>query len=181
MLGEMPPPGLILALVVMVGLPGSGKSHLARQIAHRHHAVILDSDRLRATLFTAPVHSVQEHKRLFPAMHELVDRLLSRNVSVIVDATNLKESSRTPFYQLAKKHKARLILVRTWAPVKTVRERLLRREATPDGVDHSTATLAVHARMRKDVERIHRQHVSVNTALPLGEALDKIAKLIEAD
>jgi predicted kinase len=170
-----------LVLVVMVGLPGSGKSHLARQIALRHPAAILDSDRLRATLFAPPVHSVREHKRLFPAIHELAGRLLSRNVSVIVDATNLKESNRKPFHDLAKKHNARLVIVRAWAPAKTVRERLSRRETTKDPDDQSTATLAVHDRMRQDVERVRGQHVSVNTALSLDDALDKIAKLIEAD
>jgi predicted kinase len=118
---------------------------------------------------------------LFPAIQELIGRLLSRNVSVLVDATNLKESNRKPYYQLAGKFGARLILVRTWATATTIRDRLRRREAGADRDDRSTATLAVFAEMRQDFEQIRRRHVSVNTSLPLAAALDKIVDLLEAD
>lgn len=38
-------------LVIMAGLPGAGKSTLARAIAARLHGVVLDKDPLRAALF----------------------------------------------------------------------------------------------------------------------------------
>lgn len=40
-------------IVVMAGLPGTGKSTLARHLAEHLHAVVLDKDRLRPALFTA--------------------------------------------------------------------------------------------------------------------------------
>ena len=42
-------------LVAMAGLPGTGKSTLARQIAEAIRGVVLCKDIVRATLFPAPV------------------------------------------------------------------------------------------------------------------------------
>jgi hypothetical protein len=64
------------AVVMLSGLPGAGKSHLARQLAARRPFVQLDSDRLRRALFKRPAYSQAENLRLFNAYHEL-RRLLS--------------------------------------------------------------------------------------------------------
>jgi predicted kinase len=164
----------------MIGLPGSGKSHFARLLAERWPAVILDSDALRGVLFNNPAHTQREHRQLFPAMHELIDGLLSRGISVIIDATNLKEEHRKPYDSIAKRHDARIVLVRTWAPKSVIEERLRSRERTSDGPGRSTATLEVYERMRKDVERISLKHTSINTALPLGPALDNALKQLQS-
>jgi predicted kinase len=167
-------------IVILVGLPGSGKSSFARALSACYPAVILDSDRLRAILFPAPEHTERENRRLFPAIHLLIGRLLGRGLTVIVDATNLKEANRKPYYALAKTHGARLVLVRVWAPPSVIRERLAGRESGADENDWSSATLEVHARMRRDVERITRRHVSVNTVNARRPYLDKVIRLLQS-
>ena len=172
-LGKLPKSVSHPALIVMIGLPGSGKSYFARQLARRYPAAVLDSDALRTILFPEPEHSPRENRRLFPAMHLVTDRLLSRCVAVIVDATNLKEANRKPYYVITKGNRARLLLIRTWAPPATVKDRLRIREKALKPDDRSTATVAVYDRMRQDVERISRRHLSVNTSKPLDDALDR--------
>lgn len=168
------------ALIVMIGLPGSGKSHLAREIKRRFPAAILDSDALRQVLFAAPKHTKAEHGRLFPAIHVLIDRLLRRGVSVIIDATNLKEANRRPLHKLAEAHGAKVLLVRTWAPKREIRRRLLGRDTGASADDRSTATLEVYEKMLADVERIPRRHISVDTSKDLTPAVDKILRDLSA-
>ncbi len=179
-LGRLPRRSKRPAIVVMIGLPGSGKSHLAREIKRRFPAVILDSDALRQVLFAQPRHTKAEHGRLFPAIHVLMERLLGRGISIIADATNLKEANRRQYYKLAEKHGARLLLVRTWAPKREIRRRLAARDARRNPNDRSTATLEVFEKMLADVERIPRRHVSVNTAMELGTAVDNILRDLSA-
>ncbi len=179
-LGPLPSGAAAPGLVVLVGLPGSGKSHFARLLAAKYPAVILDSDALRRVLFPAPEHSQKEHARLFPAIHVLIDRLLERGVPVIVDATNLKQSSRSPYEEIANRRGVRIATVRVWAPARVVRSRLKTRGATPNPADRSTATIEVYEAMRKDVERIRRAHVSVDTSGDLRPALDKVLALLQS-
>ena len=167
-------------MVVMIGLPGSGKSHLARAIAARVPAAVLDIDALRAALFEDPQHTAKEHGRLFPALHVLMDRLLARRITVIVDATNLKEANRKPYYKIAAEHGAKLLLVRVWARAPVIRRRLLARAGSPDPADNSTATLEVYERMREGVQRVRRRHVSVDTSSDIRPAVDKIVAVLQS-
>src|SRR5262245_23330072 len=123
-LGRLPRAVERPAVVVMVGLPGSGKSHLARPVVRKTPVVVLHSDALRQVLFAQPQHTKKEHGRLFPAIHVLMGRLLARGNSIIVDATNLKEANRRPYYKIAEAYGAPVHLVRTTAPLAEIRERL---------------------------------------------------------
>src|SRR5438445_8252077 len=169
-LGTLPAPVTRPAMVVMIGLPGSGKSHLARAIAARVSAAVLDIDALRGALFEDPKHTAKEHGRLFPALHALLDSLLGRRITVIVDATNLKETNRKPYYKIAAKYGAKVLLVRVWARTPVIRRRLLARAECPDPADSSTATLEVYERMREGVQRVRQRHVSVDTSADIRPA-----------
>jgi predicted kinase len=179
-LGPLPGPVAKAGLVVLIGLPGGGKSHFARALAGRYPAAVLDSDALRGVLFADPRHTQAEHARLFPAIHVLMERLLTRGVPVIVDATNLKEANRRPYYEIGTRSGARTILVRVWAPPAVARARLRQRPSQTDPRDRSSADLAVYEAMRKDVEPIRRRYVSVNTALDIGPSLDKVLDLLQS-
>lgn len=185
-LGRLPARAKRPVVVVMVGLPGSGKSFLARAVAKRTPAVVLDSDKLRGVLFVEPMHTKEEHARLFPALHVLMERLLERGNSIIVDATNLKEANRRPYYQIAEKHGAPVVLVRTWAPGPVIKKRLLdRNEALLGGQardvdDNSTATMEVYERMRSGAERLRKKHVSVDTSRDISAAVDRVVALLQS-
>ena len=69
------------ALVVISGLPGTGKSQFARELQRRTGAVVLESDALRRLLFEKPSYSWQESRRLFAAIHAVAERLLCEGVS----------------------------------------------------------------------------------------------------
>jgi predicted kinase len=179
-LGRLPKPASRPSMVVMIGLPGSGKSHLARAIAARVPAAVLDIDALRGALFEDPQHTAKEHGRLFQALHVLMDRLLARRITVIVDATNLKETNRRPYYKIAAEHGAKLLLVRVWAKMPVIRRRLLARDESPDPADRSTATLEVYERMRAGAERVRRRHISVDTSADILASVDKIVALLQS-
>jgi predicted kinase len=179
-LGRLPAPVARPAIVVMIGLPGSGKSHLARAIRARVPAAVLDIDDLRGALFEDPQHTAKEHGRVFPALHALLDRLLGRRITVIVDATNLKETNRKPYYKIAAKYGAQVLLVRVWARTPVIRRRLLERAECPDPADSSTATLEVYERMRESVQRVRKRHVSVDTSADIRAAVDKIVALLQS-
>src|SRR5207244_13590507 len=122
-------------VVVFSGLPGSGKSHLAREIAGRHPFAVLESDALRKALVSRPSYSQQESARLFAACHDLIRQLLLRGIPVLFDATNLKEAHRRPLYDIAQRTGARLLVVEVRAAEDVVRRRMQSRRAAESALD----------------------------------------------
>lgn len=175
-LGELPAEPARPAVVVLSGLPGAGKSHLARELVKRRPFAHLDSDRLRRALFKRPAYTQAEHARLFNAYHELMGRLLRRGVSVVCDATNLREAHRRPLYEIAEKHGARLVVVQVEAPPTVAKQRLERRLAGGEALDLSEAGPEVYARMRAEAEPIRREHIVVDTSGDIGWAVERILR-----
>ena len=177
-LGPLPPPRGRPVLLVVSGLPGTGKSLFCRELRRRAGVAILESDALRKFFFTRPIYSSEESQRLFTTVHAAIERLLASGVSCVLDATNLKERHREPLYAIAEEQGAKLILVEVTAPPEVILRRLDGR--TQDSADLSDAGLAVYERMRREVEEIPREHHVVDTGADMGPALAKISREIEA-
>lgn len=175
-LGQLPEPVVKPVFIVVSGLPGTGKSYFCRQLAQRLPVVILESDTLRKTLFSSPSYSLQESSRLFRACHLLIERLLKRGTSLILDATNLSEGHREHLYAIADRLDVKLVLVRVEAPPKVVYDRLKARQE--DSESKSDADWMVYRRMKPSVQRIGRNHYAVDTSRDITPVLDKIVRQI---
>ena len=177
-LPPLPEPVANPALIVVSGLPGTGKSHFCRRLAERLDLVILESDCLRRRLFCVPSYAREESARLFRACHGLVEELLRRGVSVAMDATNLEEHNRERLYHIADQAGARLVIVRMEAPPGVVRQRLEQRSRTEGRQDRSDADWGVYAKMKSTVQRIGRNHFAVDTSRDIDPVIDKIVRLV---
>jgi predicted kinase len=173
----LPPARRRPALVVLVGLPGTGKSRFAEALRQRIGAVVLESDDLRKRLVSRPTYSAEESRRLFEAIHGAIDRLLEAGAAVVLDATNLAEREREPLYTIAEVRGARLILTRLVAPGDVVRERLTRRREQAD--TRSDADIDVYERMRSREQQIRRPHYVVDASRDVEPLLARIAREIE--
>ena len=165
-------------LTVLVGLPASGKSWVAKELQTRTGATILESDALRRLLFSRRSYSAAESRRLFTAIHGAIDELLAEGLSVVLDATNLAEAERAPLDAMADRHRATLLVVHVTAPDRVIRRRLARRAR--DGGSIAQADLRVYERMRTQMEEIQRQHHVVDTSQATESTLAAIAEAMTA-
>ena len=175
-LGQLPEPTTTPALIVVSGLPGSGKSHFSRRLAERMPLPIIESDAMRQILSAKPDYSPGESERLFRACHALMDTLLRKGISVIFDATNLIESHREQLYRIADRTGAKLILVQVDAPPEVIQQRMERRRARLDPDDKSEADWQVYKKMSVTAERIRRNHFAVDTSKDITPAIEKIVR-----
>ena len=173
-LGELPEPVAEPTFIVVSGLPGTGKSYFCSQLAERLPFVILESDALRKALFSSPGYSSTESSHLFRAIHLLIERLLKKGISLILDATNLSERYREYLYSIAEHLDVKLILVRVEAPPQVVYERLKTRLQNSWG--KSDAEWSVYQRMKPSVQKIRRNHYAVDTSRDITPVLDKIVR-----
>ena len=175
-LGQLPEPVVKPAFIVVSGLPGTGKSYFCRKLAERLHFVILESDVLRRALFLSPGYDPTESRRLFQAIHLLIEGLLKRGMPLILDATNLSERYREHLYSIADHLDVRLVLVKVEAPPDVVRERLKARRGDPQS--KSDADWGVYQKLRSSVEKIWRNHYVVDTSRDITPVLDKIVRAV---
>jgi len=162
---------------MLVGLPGTGKSYLARKLAQKEPFVILEADFVRKTLFPNPTYSGEESAFVHQVVHALLARFLRRGVRVIYDATNLIEWQREFVYHLADRAGARLIIVHTVAPPQVVQARLDKRQQNRSPGDLSDADWSIYRRMERRQEPIRRPHLVIDTTGDLEQAVHKILRM----
>jgi predicted kinase len=172
---HLPPataPGTRPALVVFSGVPGSGKSYLARLVQPHLMATIVETDMVRRVLFPQPRYTGPESAWVYAVCHDVIAHLLSRSQSVIFDATNLQERGRQALYHIAERVSVRLVIVRTIAPDEVIRERLVARSGQPD--NHSDAGISVYEQLRATEQPIRHPHLLVDTTQDCVQAVWRI-------
>lgn len=81
---------------MMVGLPGSGKSHLARKLAAEYNAAIHSSDSVRFEI-SGDENDQSNNDLVFTTLHNRIKNDLSANKNCIYDACNISKKTRMAF------------------------------------------------------------------------------------
>lgn len=163
-------------LIMLTGLPGTGKSHVSRLIQQALPAALVQSDRVRKILFPQPRYTADESDTVYRTCHAIIAKLLKRGIRVIFDATNLIERKREIVYSIAERAGAKLIIVRTVAPRDVVLQRLALRKQGANVDDFSDADEAVYERMQAEDEPIGRNYFKVDTSRNPQPVVDKIVR-----
>ena len=168
----LPAPSATPGLIILCGLPGTGKSHFARALAARGPFLWLNSDRTRKLLVARPSYSRREHRRVFSAMHILTKGYLRDGYSVVFDATNLNENVRAPLYAVAAEAGVTPLIIRFTAPSDLVKRRLAKRSAGHADPGQSDAGWEVYSLMAVADQPVPRPHHLVRGPEDFEAALD---------
>jgi predicted kinase len=90
-------------LVVMVGIPGSGKSFFADHFASTFGAPIVSSRTIRTTLVQTPTFSVSEQAAVRRVSHYMLDEILKTGQTFVYDSIS---DARTDRQEIVRKAKA---------------------------------------------------------------------------
>ena len=101
-------------LVVMCGLPGSGKSMFADRLAAEENFVVHSSDKIREEL--GDVNDQSKNEEVFRLLHKRIKYDLNSGKNVCMDATNLNRRKRMAFLREIKKIPCRKICVLVATP-----------------------------------------------------------------
>jgi predicted kinase len=117
-------------LVVLVGLPGSGKSSWAAWASAEQNCQVVSADDIRLELFgslrEANAGGRKNHARVFRLLHERLAGALGAGQVAIADATNLYSHAREPLYKLAKDARAKTEIIFFDNTAEALRGNLLR-------------------------------------------------------
>ena len=170
---ELPERSQSPTLVVLCGLPGTGKSHFARELSSRAPFVRLSSDRTRKLLVAQPSYSRREHRRVFSAMNVLTRGYLLDGYSVVFDATNLNEGVRAPLYAVAEAVGVDPLIIRFTAEPGLIWKRMAERADGLADAGQSDAGWEVYTRMAVADQPVPRPHILVRGPEDAEEALEE--------
>jgi protein phosphatase len=109
------------ALIMLVGVSGSGKSTFAKQ--HFRPTEIVSSDNYRAVV-ADDENDQQATKDAFELVHQVVEKRLKRGLLTVIDATNVKISDRRRFLEQAQNANYQAIAIIFDLPIDELRQRL---------------------------------------------------------
>jgi predicted kinase len=109
-------------IVIVFGLPGSGKSYFAERLAKMIGAEYVNSDRLRREMFSKRTYTPEEKNAVYIAMRAKMKIAVSQKKSIVLDATFHRAKTRAPFISDAGHEKIVFMEVKT--DEKIVRDRL---------------------------------------------------------
>ena len=90
-------------LYIMVGLSGSGKSTIAKQIAEEEDCIIVSSDDIRGEICEGGVADQSKNEEVFKIFHKRIRDNLRAGNNVIADATNITIKSRKAIFEAIKR------------------------------------------------------------------------------
>ncbi len=85
--------------MIVMGLPGSGKSYFAERLAGKIKAEYISSDHVRKELFIERTYSKAEKARVYEEMLKRTELAISYNKPVVLDATFYEEETRDMFLE----------------------------------------------------------------------------------
>ncbi|GAA5104563.1 AAA family ATPase [Haloechinothrix salitolerans] len=146
-------------LVIVGGLPGTGKSTVAGAVADELGAVLLSSDRLRkelagrnptdsaASSYGGGIYALEHTERTYDEMLWRARALLARGETVVLDASWHRQPHRDAARAVADETRSELVQLRCYAPTDVTAERMRRRTGSASDAD---ADIAMEMAARTD-------------------------------
>ncbi len=100
-------------LIILMGLPGSGKSYVASHLQQKYGFITLSGEDIATKLFGTEKLSGQQYAQVYKTVRQKASELLQQGSSVIIDGTNLKKQFRQQIYDEVKCDQTILIYLKT--------------------------------------------------------------------
>lgn len=160
------------SLLIMVGLPGTGKSSIVEHLRHMVAPVVVSTDGVRKSLRPQATYTAAEVMLVYEVSYAIIEARLLRGQRVIFDASNYLVARREYVTDLATRCGAPVAVCHVQASQSEIHRRLLEREG-----DHrrhgdlSEANWAVYKWMVEAQEPVSGPHLILDTTSAAVEPL----------
>lgn len=177
-------------LIMVMGLPGVGKTYLAQYLAEHIQAFHLCTDIIRKEITNTPVethrfdgygkgiYSREVSGQTYEEMYRRGENYLAQGKTCIIDATFSWQKSRDQTQQIAQKYQAQFYLINCTCPEKVVLKRMKKRE---NEFSLSDATPEIYYKIKNNFDKVKdkKNYIEVDTSKPIKNNLNKITRLLK--
>ena len=163
-------------LIILMGLPGSGKSMVAKYLQDKYNYQVLSGENITYEIFGDNLVDSSGFIMVYAAVRDRAKEFIDLGMSVVIDGTNLRHYFRQQIYDEVRCKLTKLIYLKV--DDKTALERISKR-----GVDYSdknniksSITTETFAEFKKQIEEplLEEQAVILNSDEGLLEKIDTI-------
>ncbi len=160
-------------LILISGLPGTGKSRISRELASHVGAVHISSDSIRKKMLERRTYSEEEKALVYSEMVSQVSASLFEGKNVIADATFYKASLRRRMKEAAEKAGTDFFMVECTLPEEKVKERISSRRK-----GDSEAKYREYLIVKEAFEPFTGERIIIDTSLPAKESVKTILRQV---
>jgi predicted kinase len=168
-------------IVLMAGLPGAGKSTLARALAERMDGVILSKDEIRAALFSAKdiEYSVGQDDFVMEVMLDAARLLLQKSPArtIFLDGRTFSRN-----YQIDRVLGFARDLAQPWKIIEcTCSDASARRRLDADDPSHPARNrdFALYLEMQRQFEEIKYPKTTISTEQSLQQCIEQVLNVLD--
>jgi len=156
-------------IIAIFGLPGSGKTFFAKQLASRINGIHVSSDAVRNSLKQQTKYNDAAKMEVYQLMLSLLEKGIADRRAVVLDATFYKESIRNLFRKKAQELNTTLYFIEMQADESVIKIR------TNEHRQDSEADFGVYLKIKKEFEPLEEDHLVLHTGIeqPESEMLSK--------
>ena len=160
-------------IIVICGLPGTGKTFLANKLSSYVNATVLSTDKIRKELFEKPTYTAWERTLIYDVLFLLAKYLHSSGIRCILDGTFNMEKSRSEVKEILNLRDDQFHIIECICPEDIILTRLLLRKD-----DYSDANVSIYLKMKKIYEPVRQNHLTINSSKPIDKIIERIVKYI---
>lgn len=163
-------------IILVAGLPGSGKSYFAERLASRLDATYINSDRIRIALHASGRYSSDDKLLVYKEMLLETTKAIEKMRDVVLDATFYHHTMREMFLRIAYGYNLEARVIEIVADEELIKQRLKKPR------QYSEADYDVYEKVRDDFEGITMPHLTLpSTDSNLEEMLDRAISYIQSE
>ena len=144
-------------VLIVFGLPGSGKSYFACRLAEQIHAEYSNSDQLRMQMIAERSYSDTEKLQVYDAMLSAMTNAIKQQKDIVLDATFYKHSIRTAFEERAAALHASILFIEVKATEEIIKERISKPRKL------SEADFDVYLKLKKINDPLLQEHLVLHS------------------
>ncbi|MFP4094258.1 MAG: AAA family ATPase [Cyclobacteriaceae bacterium] len=157
-------------IIIVMGLPGSGKSFFASHFAKALQAAYLSSDQIREEMKLRGRYSEEVKMKVYREMMRRATAELANFPILILDASFSKKKYRELARELADKTGEELHFIEMKADEEEIRQRVAQSRK------YSEADEDVYQKMKQQYEKLSEEHLTLNSSRYDVQKLIKKAK-----
>ena len=179
----------IVTLILITGLPGTGKSFLARRLLKEFNPrpILLSTDIIRKQLFNVTEHryvpfgediyTEKNREYVYNILLCFTAILIQQNQSIIMDGTFYSSSQREPLFSLCERSNKQPIIINTTCKEETVKLRMANR--LHQELETSDADFEIYLEVKKRFEPIKLKYLTIDTDQDIETNVKEVMTYIE--